>query len=84
VSGVTQEESMRELSIREIRAALPQLDRILEQEGELIITRRGEPIARLLPAVRKQTIPRHAELRSRMPRLSVGSEVLIRQERDER
>ena len=75
---------MRELSIREIRAALPQLEHILEKEGELIITRHGEPIARLLPAVRNEAIPSHAELRSRMPRLSIGSEVLIRQERDER
>jgi antitoxin (DNA-binding transcriptional repressor) of toxin-antitoxin stability system len=75
---------MRKVSVREIRAALPQLERILEQEGELIITRRGEPIARLLPAVRRQAIPSHAELRSRMPRVSIGSEVLIRQERDER
>jgi antitoxin (DNA-binding transcriptional repressor) of toxin-antitoxin stability system len=75
---------MRKLSVREIRASLPQLEQILELEGELVITRNGEPIARLLPAVRKDGIPSHAELRSRMPRLRVGSEVLIRQERDER
>jgi antitoxin (DNA-binding transcriptional repressor) of toxin-antitoxin stability system len=75
---------MREFSVREIRAALPQLEQILEQEGELVITRHGAPIARLLPAIRKEAVPSHAELRSRMPRLSVGSEVLIRQERDER
>ena len=75
---------MRKLSVREVRAALPQLERILEQEGELVITRNGVPIARVLPAVRREGMPSHAELRSRMPRLSVGSEVLIRQERDER
>ena len=75
---------MRQLSVREIRAALSRLEQILDREGELVITRRGTPIARLLPAVRKEVVPSHAELRSRMPRLSVGSEVLIRQERDER
>jgi prevent-host-death family protein len=75
---------MRQLSVREIRAALTQLEQILEEEGEVVITRRGEPIARVLPAVRKGGIPSHADLRSRMSRVSVGSEVLIRQERDER
>lgn len=75
---------MRKLSVREVRAALPQLEGILEQEGELVITRNGVPIARVLPAVRREGMPSHAELRRRMPRLSVGSEVLIRQERDER
>ena len=75
---------MRKLSVREIRASLPQLEQILEQEGEVVVTRNGEPIARVLPVARKGEMPSHAELRSRMPCLSVGSEVLVRQERDER
>ena len=75
---------MQKLSVREVRAALSRLEDLLEQEGELVITRNGAPIARVLPAVRREGMPSHADLRSRMPRLSVGSEVLIRQERDER
>ncbi len=55
---------MRKLSVREIRASLPQLERDApELEGEVVITRNGEPIARLLPAVRKDGIPSHAEFR---------------------
>ena len=41
---------MRSLSIREIRSEIPRLEQILANEGELVITRRGRPIARLLPA----------------------------------
>lgn len=75
---------MRSVSVREMRTALPRLERILEEEGELVITRNGKPVARVLPTRGREPIPSHADLRSRMPRLAVGSEVYIRQDRDER
>ena len=75
---------MRSLSIREIRSEIPRLEQILANEGELVITRRGRPIARLLPARMEAKRPFHAKLRSRMKRLIQGSETLIRQDRDER
>ena len=75
---------MRMLTVREMRAALPKLERLLRQEGECVITRRGRPIARLLPAEAQRPVPSHADLRSQMPRLEVGSEVLIREDRDAR
>ena len=37
---------MRRLSIREMRAALGRLDKLMEEEGEVLITRHGHPIAR--------------------------------------
>jgi prevent-host-death family protein len=81
---VTQEEPLRELSVREIRAALPQLEQVLEQEGELVITRHGTPMARVLPPAPQQRIPSRADLRPRMRRVAVASEVLIREDRDAR
>lgn len=75
---------MRSLSVREMRAALPRLEQLLAEEGEIVITRNGKPVARILPTRSHVPIPSHADLRSRMPRLEVGSEVLIRQDRDER
>ncbi len=75
---------MRELSIREMRAELGRLDELVEEEGELIVTRHGKPVARLLPVRRVREMPTHRELRESMPRLRVPSEVLVRRDREER
>lgn len=75
---------MKNLSIREIRKELAQLDDLVAREGEVVVTRRGQPIARLLPLRSKQRMPSHADLRASMPRLQQGSEKHIRSERDER
>jgi len=75
---------MKSLSIREVRRELAQLDELVSREGEVVVTRRGRPIARLLPLRSKQRMPSHADLRASMPRLRKGSEVHIRTERDER
>jgi antitoxin (DNA-binding transcriptional repressor) of toxin-antitoxin stability system len=77
-------ERMRRVSVREMRALLPELESTLAEEGELLLTRHGKPIARLTSL----SGPRHrlstAALRAQMKPLRVPSEVLIRQDRDER
>ena len=75
---------MKNLSIREVRKGLAQLDELVSREGEVVVTRRGQPIARLLPLRSKQRMPSHADLRASMPRLKHGSEKQIRTERNER
>ena len=75
---------MRELSIREMRENLGTLDRLVEHEGELLVTRRGIPIARILPVKGSQARPDHAELRSAMQKLETSSEALVRADRDQR
>jgi prevent-host-death family protein len=75
---------MKRLSVRQIRSELPRIDELLSQEGEILITRRGKPIARLLPARPVRSMPSHADLRASMPRLSRGSETYVRADRDER
>lgn len=75
---------MKKLSIREVRKELAQLDELIRREGEVLITRRGKPIARLLPVGEGKGATSHAALRASMPRLKVGSEVCVREERDER
>jgi len=75
---------VKTLSIREVRKELSQLDELVSREGEVVVTRRGKPIARLLPMRNKRPMPSHAELRASMPRLKKGSERPIRTERDER
>jgi len=73
---------MRKLTIRQTRQSLSQLDRLLEIEGEVTITRRGEPIARIVSVNRKRPIPSHRDLREKMRKAKIGSEKLLREERD--
>ncbi len=75
---------MKELNIREMRASLGQLAELVAAEGELVIRRRGEPIARVLPMTQQRLLPDHADLRQRMLLLAKASADLIRAERDER
>ena len=41
---------MKTLSIREMRSALLHLEEIVGEECEVVVTRRGRPLARILPA----------------------------------
>ena len=75
---------MKSLSVREVRKELAQIDELVSREGEVVVTRRGKPIARLLPLRSKQPMPSHADLRASMPHLKQGSEKHIRTGRDER
>jgi len=75
---------MKTLSIRDMRNQLGRLDRLVASEREIIITRHGTPIARLLPIQDIRRKPSHEELRNSLPRLDVASEVLQRDERQER
>ncbi len=60
---------MKEISVHEIRSALTRLDRLL---------------ARVLSPRATEKMPSHADFRVRIPRLKVGSERYVRQDRDER
>ena len=75
---------MKKLSVREMRANIGRLDELVEEAGELVISRRGKPIARVLPVSRHRQRPDHADLRRRTALLTTPSAELIRAERDER
>lgn len=78
---------MKTLTIREIRQDLPRIDELLATEGEVIVTRRGKPVARLLPlepAVPSRKLPSLKWLRDKIPFQEIPSEVLIREDRDAR
>jgi antitoxin (DNA-binding transcriptional repressor) of toxin-antitoxin stability system len=59
-------------------------EEILAREAEIIITRRGRPIARLTAMQPAAERPSHADLRAKMPRMKVGSGQLVRLDREER
>jgi len=75
---------MKKLSIREARRSLSHLDHLLAVEGEVMITRRGEAIARVAQVSRRRPIPSHRDLREGIPRIRKGSEKLIREDRNAR
>ena len=52
-------------------------------DGELIVTRRSQAIARVTPFKPQRVMPSHAEHRSRLPKLSPSAE-LVREDRDSR
>jgi len=75
---------MKKLTIRETRQGLSRLEKILAQEGEVTITRRGEAIARVVQIGKQKPIPSHHDLRKKMRHMRKDSAILIRQDRDGR
>jgi prevent-host-death family protein len=74
------------INLTEAKARLSELLDQAESGEEIVITRHGKPIARILPAQKpKHRIPFEelAAFRETMPRLSRSSADLIRELRDE-
>lgn len=74
---------MRTVTVREAREGLSRLEKLLA-EGDVTITRRGEPVARLVPIGGNRPVPSRKALRESMPPMAEGSERAIREERDAR
>ena len=75
---------MQTLSIREMRGALTRLDELLRHRHEVLITRRGKAIARLLPMDAPRRAPSRRLLREMTSTMAVASEELVREDRDGR
>jgi prevent-host-death family protein len=73
---------MRTMSIRELRDSLSNIGEITDREGEVVLTRHGRPLARLVSLSPNRTAPSHAALRAGMPYMPVPSEQLVRADRD--
>ncbi len=76
---------MKHVGIKETRQQLPDLIDRVEAGEEIVITRQGRPVARLVPAPRpRKILPPLAEFRKRMGPPGTPAERLLREERDER
>ena len=73
---------MRTMSIREFRDSLSVLEQIVEKDGEILVTRHGRALAKVVPVNPCRPAPSHADLRASMPYQTVPSEVLIREDRE--
>jgi len=75
---------MRTVTLAEAKTHLSHLLDQVEAGQEVVITRRGQPIARITPVEKpKQPVKSLAEFRSRMPRWRKSSAELLRDMRDE-
>jgi prevent-host-death family protein len=73
---------MNTMSIRELRASLSSIGEIVERDGDVVLTRNGRPLVKLVPLTASRSAPSHADLRAGMPFMGVSSEDLVRADRD--
>jgi antitoxin (DNA-binding transcriptional repressor) of toxin-antitoxin stability system len=75
---------MKTINVRELRSVMPLLKETLAKEHELLLVSNGEPVARILPVLRKRQVPSLAAHRAKMAMVGVPTEALLRDERDRR
>jgi len=75
---------MKEISVREARRLIGKLDSILETEGDVKITRRGKPIAKVSALKNTRRMPSRKNLWESMRAMDKESADLIRLDRDDR
>ena len=82
---------MKTASIRQLRTQFPRIRRMLEEEGQLVVTDRGRPVILLQP-YQERLVPQrapvdyYARLRRRMPKplAAVARRGVHEADRDER
>lgn len=75
---------MKTLTIREAREGLSHPEEMFAGEEEVLVVRRGEPVARILPVASKRKVRSLAAFRATMPFQDVPSEAVVREDRDAR
>lgn len=76
---------MKHVGIKQARQELPDLIDRAEAGEEVIITRQGKPVAKLIAAPKIfKPLPSLADFRGRIRKLGTPSAQLIREERDAR
>ena len=75
---------METVSVAATKAHLSKLLDRIEKGEEIVVTRRGKPVARLSPVrPRKKPLPLLAEFRSGIPRLKTTGSKVLRMMREE-
>jgi antitoxin (DNA-binding transcriptional repressor) of toxin-antitoxin stability system len=75
---------MKTLTIREAREGLSHPEQMFADDDEVLVVRRGEPVARILPVTRGAKFRSLRDFRASQAMQEVPSEVLIREDRDAR
>ncbi len=79
---------MQKINAKEVRRSISRLLDLVKAGEEIVILRRGRPVARMSRVEEEEEkpvrFPDHSALRSRLPPMKQGSASLIRDMRDER
>lgn len=76
---------MKTITIREAREGLSHPEQLFAEDDEVVVTRHGEPVARILPVGKpKPKIRSLAAFRASQPYQGTPSEVLIAEDRADR
>jgi prevent-host-death family protein len=77
---------VKEVGIREVRQRLSALLEIIKSGGEITVTDRGRPVARLVPAVEsgRKAFPDLSHFRSEMPILTPALSETVAEDRADR
>lgn len=75
---------MKELTIREAREGLSHPDVMFAEDEEVLVVRRGEPVARILPVASKRKVRSLKDFLASQPIQTVPSEEILAEEREDR
>lgn len=75
---------MKTLTIREAREGLSHPEQMFADNDEVIVTRHGEPIARILPVAPKPGLRSLREFLASQPMQTVPSEAVLAEDREDR
>jgi len=75
---------MKELTIRAAREGLSHPETMFADADEVLVVRRGEPVARILPVAPRVKAGSMRKFLASQPMQSVPSEVLVAEDREER
>lgn len=75
---------MKTLTIREAREGLSHPEQMFADSDEVLVMRRGEPVARILPVEPKRRIRSLRAFLESQPMQTVPSETILAEEREDR
>ncbi|MCU0841215.1 MAG: type II toxin-antitoxin system prevent-host-death family antitoxin [Thiobacillaceae bacterium] len=75
---------MKELTVREAREGLSHPEEMFADAEEILVVRRGEPVARILPVTPRRKIRALRAFLERQAMQTVPSQDLLRAEREDR
>ena len=75
---------MKTITVREAREGLSHPELLFADNDDVIVTRRGEPVARILPIAKRPRLGTLKDFLNQQPMQAVPSEVLLNEDRKDR